>query len=93
MLFLLLFSYPALEQWKSLVGLICGCERILVQGPDSVPVTAAAAAAGMSNKGSNKGSDVDSMQDGAFGALFIRALYEQLNFVPADFFGKSKLTA
>ena len=33
-LFMLLFSYPALQQWKVLVDLLCRCERVLLQHQD-----------------------------------------------------------
>lgn len=34
MLFMLIFSYPALQQWKALVNLICRSERVLVAQPN-----------------------------------------------------------
>jgi A1 cistron-splicing factor AAR2 len=34
MLFMLIFSFPALQQWKALVNLICKSERVLVSQPN-----------------------------------------------------------
>ncbi len=89
-LFLLLYSYPALEQWKALVSLISESERVLLHGPSSSTNSSRAPQAGsktnMNNRpGSNRG-DASQMKEGNFGALFIRTFYEQLNYVPEDFF-------
>lgn len=54
-LFLFLFSHPALEQWKLLIDTICRSERLLLSKPK-------------------------------FLTSFLRILYTQLNFCPADFF-------
>lgn len=55
--FILLFSYPALQFWKRIVSVICNSRRILVSSAHS-----------------------------SFSCAFLRILYEQLNFCPADFF-------
>lgn len=55
LLFILLYSYPSLQHWKSLVATLCQCEELFHTKPD-------------------------------FSNAFIRILYEQLNFCPADFF-------
>lgn len=54
-LFMMLYSYPALNQWKQLIYAVCSSERYLQNNP---PFTAA----------------------------FMRVLFGQLNFAPADFF-------
>ncbi len=54
-LFLILYSHPALQHWIACVDLICNSEQIL-------------------------------KRDLQFTQYFLRLLYEQLNFVPLDFF-------
>ena len=55
LMFMLLYSYPGLQQWKELIYTICCSETFL-----------------QSNQN--------------FAAAFMRVLYSQLNFTPADFF-------
>lgn len=54
-LFMMLYSYPALNQWKQLIYTVCSSERYLQINPQ-------------------------------FTAAFMRVLFGQLNFAPADFF-------
>lgn len=54
-LFLTLFSFPALQQWKALIHLICNCGTYIEENI-------------------------------SFTLLFTKILYEQLNYIPADFF-------
>ena len=54
-LFLVLYSHPALQHWMACVNLICNSERLLKRNLQ-------------------------------FTHYFLRLLYEQLNFVPLDFF-------
>jgi len=54
-LFMVLYSYPALKQWKLLIYSVCSSERLL-------------------------------QQNQPFTAAFMRMLFAQLNFAPADFF-------
>lgn len=55
LLFVLLYSYSALNHWKKLVTILCKSKRILRTNPKIT-------------------------------VKFLRALYEQLNYIPTDFF-------
>ena len=55
LLFLVLYSHPALQYWKACIDLLCNSEELLCR-------------------------------EGQFTQYFLRALYEQLNFLSEDFF-------
>ena len=95
-LFLLLFSYPALKQWQRLVTLICNSEAALLgtssRGPvtevfdQSVPHTPIGAKRAETGVGAGSAGSV-------LAVIFIRVLHAQLSFVPEDFFTDSQLSS